>query len=118
VAPHPAAQQPIKLTSRLLSLSNHLQQLTMHLDAAPAARTFTPIILGCNLTALALALSLTRKNIPFILLARDALIPDDDAAVPLHPSAVAVLEQLGVWSQLSAHALILDSGWFGDVGRW
>jgi 2-polyprenyl-6-methoxyphenol hydroxylase-like FAD-dependent oxidoreductase len=91
----------------------------MHLDAAipQSRRPFTPIILGCNLTALALALSLSRKHIPVILLARGALIPDDDAAVPLHPAAVAVLEQLGVWSQLSAHALILDGGWFGDVGR-
>lgn len=89
-----------------------------HDPLSPLPRPFTVIILGSNLSSLSLALSLTRKNIAFTLLARSPgplPIADDDTPVVLHPHAVAILTQLGVWGALQARHTPLSGGWWSAV---
>jgi 2-polyprenyl-6-methoxyphenol hydroxylase-like FAD-dependent oxidoreductase len=85
-----------------------------HDPLSPPPRPFTVIVLGSNLSSLALALSLTRKNIAFTLLARsleDSFVTTDDGDSPvvLHPHGIAILSQLGVWDVLKPRHIVTAS---------
>lgn len=85
----------------------------MHSQTPP----FTVLILGSNIPALALALALSQKDIAFILLERSEHIvpPQTTRPIALHPHGVAILDQLGVWEQLSQETIPASEGWWGGV---
>jgi len=128
---HPCRPAPHALPTRTicrnptpyLHLSLHptiLRDMHAHDPLSPLPRPFTVIILGSNLSSLSLALSLTRKNIAFTLLARSpeaSFVATDggDPPVVLHPHGVAILSQLGVWDALKPRHTPLPGGWWGAV---
>lgn len=73
---------------------------------------FTVLIAGGSITGLTLALLLSRAGINYVVLERgSSLAPQLGASLGLHPPALSILDQLGLWeNDLEPIVAALHSG--------
>ena len=72
------------------------------------------VIAGCGPAGATLALYLARKDIPVLVLEREAALPIDLRASTFHPPSLEMLDQLGVAAPMIAKGLIVQRYQYRD----
>ncbi len=72
------------------------------------------IVAGCGPAGATLALYLARKDIPVLVLEREAVLPVDLRASTFHPPSLEMLNELGVAAPMIAKGLIVDRYQYRD----
>lgn len=70
---------------------------------------FTVIIVGGGLVGLTTALALEKAGIDYVLLEKGEIAPHLGASIAIHPHTHRVMEQLGVWPEIKASAVPLET---------
>lgn len=76
---------------------------------------FKAIIVGGSVTGQALALQFEKGNIDYVLLeGRPAFAMDQGASVALFPNGLRILDQLGLFENISAISIPMETGMHRD----
>ncbi|KAI0005662.1 FAD/NAD(P)-binding domain-containing protein [Xylariaceae sp. FL0662B] len=76
---------------------------------AQSTNPFHVIITGGSLVGLTTALSLEKAGIPYTLLEKGEIAPHLGASISIHPHTQRVMEQLGVWPEVKAGVVPLET---------
>lgn len=86
---------------------------------APQSSDFKVIVVGGGITGLALACSLERAGIQYVVLeSRDEVAPQVGASIAMLPNGMRLLDQLGILEKVRAGAVKHESDtmWTGGNG--
>ena len=77
--------------------------------AEPTSSRFKVIIAGGSVVGLTTAVALEKAGIDYVLLEKREIAPHLGASVSIHPHTQRVFEQLGIWPEIRASVVPLET---------